>query len=235
LVLDGELNCNKPRSKVSPLTSFINISLPQVLRDDSLPVCMPEKVHDVKLGAASEDSNVAPPASDSQSNPASGSSSRAVAVRGSDSTDFRSGSSYGSRGAMSFAAAAMAGLGSANGRGIRGGRDRQGRPLFGSSSDPPKLIFTAAGKQLNRHLTIYQAIQRQLVLEEDDEDRYGGRDFISSDGSRLWSDIYTLTYQGQMAKLIGLLLGAQVLVHQSLSKVALPIQTQIPKCTACHF
>ncbi|KAI9388896.1 hypothetical protein POPTR_009G134300v4 [Populus trichocarpa] len=166
-----------------------------VLRDDSLPVCMPEKVHDVKLGAASEDSNVAPPASDSQSNPASGSSSRAVAVRGSDSTDFRSGSSYGSRGAMSFAAAAMAGLGSANGRGIRGGRDRQGRPLFGSSSDPPKLIFTAAGKQLNRHLTIYQAIQRQLVLEEDDEDRYGGRDFISSDGSRLWSDIYTLTYQ----------------------------------------
>ncbi|KAJ6716947.1 HECT E3 UBIQUITIN LIGASE-RELATED [Salix koriyanagi] len=166
-----------------------------VLRDDSLPVCMPEKVHDVKLGAASEDSNVAPPASDSQSNPASGSSSRAVAVRGSDSTDFRSGASYGSRGAMSFAAAAMAGLGSANGRGIRGGRDRQGRPLFGSSSDPPKLIFTAGGKQLNRHLTIYQAIQRQLVLEEDDEDRYGGRDFISSDGSRLWSDIYTITYQ----------------------------------------
>ncbi|KAJ6671534.1 E3 UBIQUITIN-PROTEIN LIGASE TRIP12 [Salix viminalis] len=141
-----------------------------VLRDDSLPVCMPEKVHDVKLGAASEDSNVAPPASDSQSNPCFW-------------------------GAMSFAAAAMAGLGSANGRGIRGGRDRQGRPLFGSSSDPPKLIFTAGGKQLNRHLTIYQAIQRQLVLEEDDEDRYGGRDFISSDGSRLWSDIYTITYQ----------------------------------------
>ncbi|KAH8510535.1 hypothetical protein H0E87_008184 [Populus deltoides] len=164
-----------------------------VLRDDSLPVCMPDKVHDVKLGDTPEDSNVAPAASDSQSNPASGSSSRAAAVRGLDSTDFRS--SYGSRGAMSFAAAAMAGLGSANGRGIRGGRDRQGRPLFGSSSDPPKLIFTAGGKQLNRHLTIYQAIQRQLVLEDDDEDRYGGSDFISSDGSRLWSDIYTITYQ----------------------------------------
>ncbi|XP_011046694.1 PREDICTED: E3 ubiquitin-protein ligase UPL3-like isoform X1 [Populus euphratica] len=164
-----------------------------VLRDDSLPVCMPDKVHDVKLGDTPEDSNAAPAASDSQSNPASGSSSRAAAVRGLDSTDFRS--SYGSRGAMSFAAAAMAGLGSANGRGIRGGRDRQGRPLFGCSSDPPKLIFTAGGKQLNRHLTIYQAIQRQLVLEDDDEDRYGGSDFISSDGSRLWSDIYTITYQ----------------------------------------
>lgn len=166
-----------------------------MLRDDSLPVCMPERVHDVKLGDAPEDSSSAPAASDSQVNPASGSSSRAAAVRGSDSTDFRGGSSYGSRGAMSFAAAAMAGLGAANGRGIRGGRDRQGRPLFGGSSDPPKLIFTAGGKQLNRHLTIYQAIQRQLVLDEDDDERYGGSDFISSDGSRLWSDIYTITYQ----------------------------------------
>lgn len=156
---------------------------------------IPDKVHDVKLGDSTEDSSTAQATSDSQSNPASGSSSRAAAVRGSDSTDHRSGSSYSSRGAMSFAAAAMAGLGSANGRGIRGGRDRHGRPLFGSSSDPPKLIFTSGGKQLNRHLTIYQAIQRQLVLDEDDGERYNGSDFISSDGSRLWSDIYTITYQ----------------------------------------
>ncbi|GMY05450.1 E3 ubiquitin-protein ligase UPL3 [Fagus crenata] len=166
-----------------------------VLRDDSLPVCMPDKVHDVKLGDSAEDSAVAPAASDSQTNPASGSSSRAATVRGSDSADFRGGNSYGSRGAMSFAAAAMAGLGSANGRGIRGGRDRQGRPLYGSSNDPPKLIFTAGAKQLNRHLTIYQAVQRQLVLDEDDDDRYAGSDLISSDGSRLWSDVYTITYQ----------------------------------------
>ncbi|KAJ0077210.1 hypothetical protein Patl1_36032 [Pistacia atlantica] len=166
-----------------------------VLKDDSLPLCMPDKVHDVKLGDLAEDSAIASAASDSQTNPASGSSSRAATIRGSDSADFRSGNSYGSRGAMSFAAAAMAGLGSANGRGVRGGRDRHGRPLFGSSNEPPKLIFTAGGKQLNRHLTIYQAIQRQLVLDEDDDERYGGSDFISSDGSRLWSDIYTMTYQ----------------------------------------
>ncbi|XVE48862.1 hypothetical protein DITRI_Ditri01bG0035900 [Diplodiscus trichospermus] len=164
-----------------------------VLRDDSLPVCMPDKVHDVKLGDSADDGITAPAASDSQTNAASGSSSRAAAVRGSDSADFRSG--YGSRGAMSFAAAAMAGLGSANGRGIRGGRDRQGRLPFGSSNEPPKLIFTAGGKQLNRQLTIYQAIQRQLVLDEDDDERYAGSDFVSSDGSRLWSDIYTITYQ----------------------------------------
>lgn len=165
-----------------------------MLRDDSLPVCMPDKVHDVKLGDSAEDGFVAPPASDSQTNPLSGSSSRAAMVKGSDSADFRSGI-YGSRGAMTFAAATRAGLGSATGRGIRGGRDRQGRPLFGSSSDPPKLIFTAGGKQLNKHLTIYQAVQRQLVLDDDDDERYAGSDLISSDGSRLWSDIYTITYQ----------------------------------------
>ncbi|KAF5786287.1 putative HECT domain, armadillo-like helical, HECT, E3 ligase catalytic domain-containing protein [Helianthus annuus] len=150
-----------------------------VLRDDSLPVCMPDKVHDVKLG---EERPAGGATSDSQTNPGSSSSSRGVVVRGSDS--------LGSRGKMSFAAAAMAGLSSANGGrgGIRGGRDRHGRPLVGS----PKLVFSSGGKQLNRHLTIYQAIQRQLVLDEDDDN---GSDFVSSDGSRLWGDIYTITYQ----------------------------------------
>ncbi|KAK7312253.1 hypothetical protein VNO77_36002 [Canavalia gladiata] len=166
-----------------------------VLRDDSLPVCSPDKVHDVKLGDSAEESTVAPATSDGQTNAASGSSSKAGTVRGSESADFRSVYTSGSRGAMSFAVAAMAGLGSANSRGIRGGRDRQGRPLFGSSNDPPKLIFTAGGKQLNRHLTIYQAIQRQLVLDEDDDERFTGSDYVSSDGSRLWGDIYTITYQ----------------------------------------
>ncbi|KAK8567964.1 hypothetical protein V6N13_105907 [Hibiscus sabdariffa] len=164
-----------------------------VLGDDSLPVCMPDKVHDVKLSDSAEDGTSVPAASDNQNNAASGSSSRAAAVSGSDSADFRSG--YGSRGAMSFAAAAMAGFGSANGRGIRGGRDRQGRPLFGSSNEPTKLIFTVGSKQLNRQLTIYQAIQRQLVLDEDDDERYGGSDFTSSDGRGMWSGIYTITYQ----------------------------------------
>ncbi|GFY89849.1 HECT ubiquitin protein ligase family protein KAK [Actinidia rufa] len=131
-----------------------------VLRDDSLPVCMPERVHDVKLGDSTEDSPVTIATSDSHTNPASGSSSRAATVKGSDSTEFRSGNSIGSRGAMSFAAAALAGLASAK-----------------------------------WHLTIYQAIQRQLVLDDDDDERYPGNDFVSSDGSRLWGDVYTITYQ----------------------------------------
>ncbi|CAL1410242.1 unnamed protein product [Linum trigynum] len=179
-----------------------------VLGDDSLPVCMPEKVLDVKLGDAPEDTTVASATNDGGlSNPVPGSSSsRGAGGRASDLADLRTGLSYGTRGAMSFAAAAMAGLGSADARGIRGSRDRQGRLLFGGSNDPARLIFTASGKQLNRHLTIYQAIQRQLVLDEDEDDRYAGSDFVSSDGSRLWSDIYTITYQradGQSDKASG--------------------------------
>ncbi|CAO2813746.1 unnamed protein product [Amaranthus hypochondriacus] len=167
--------------------------LDDVLRDDSLPACMVDRVHDVKLSDSAEDSTAAPATSDSQNNPASGSSSRAATVRGSDSTDFRIGRSFGSRGAMSFAAAAMAGL-AVNGKGMRGGRDRLGRPL-GSTSDSPKLVFSAGSKELNPNLTIYQAIQRQLVTDEDDDERYNGNDLVTSDGSRLWSDICTISYQ----------------------------------------
>ncbi|XP_011088600.1 E3 ubiquitin-protein ligase UPL3 [Sesamum indicum] len=163
-----------------------------VLGDDTLPICTPDKVHDVKLGDTVEDSPV-PAQSDAQKNPTCSSGSKGASGRGLDSTEFRNSISFGSRGAMSFAAATMAGLASGNNGGVSGGRDRQGRPLFGSSE--PKLIFTAGGRQLNRHLTIYQAIQRQFVLDEDDEDRFAGSDLVSSDGSKLWSDIYTIMYQ----------------------------------------
>ncbi|KAK8987311.1 hypothetical protein V6N11_027067 [Hibiscus sabdariffa] len=176
-----------------------------VLGDEFFPVFMPDKVHDVELSVSAEDGKPVPANSDNQTNAASGSSRRAAAVSGSDSADFRS--AYGSRGAMSFAAA-MAGFGSANGRGIRGGRYQQGRPPFGgcneppklippfgSSNESPKLIFTVGNKQLNRQMTIYQAIQRQLVLDEDDDERYGGSDITSSGGRGMWSGIYTITYQ----------------------------------------
>ncbi|KAK4345454.1 hypothetical protein RND71_035630 [Anisodus tanguticus] len=165
-----------------------------VLRDDPRPICMADEVHDVKLGDSLEDSPLAQTPTDGNTDAGGGSRSRTVSARGSDSIEFRSRNSYGSRGAMSFAAAAMVGLSSASGRGMRGVRDRHGHRLFGSG-DPPKLIFSVGGKPLNRNLTIYQAIQRQLVLDEDDDERYGGSDFVSSDGSRVWSDIYTITYQ----------------------------------------
>ncbi|KAL8242366.1 hypothetical protein R6Q59_012668 [Mikania micrantha] len=153
-----------------------------VLRDDSFLVCMSDKVHDVKL---SEEKPADGTTNDSQTNSACGSgSSRGTAVQGSDS--------MGSRGTLSFAAAAMVGLSSANsGRGgVRDGRDRHGRPLFES----PRLVFSSCGKQLNRHVTIL-AILRQLVLDEDDDNdnlsdfRYG--------------DILTITYQKADSQTVG--------------------------------
>ncbi|KAL5066522.1 hypothetical protein RYX36_028259 [Vicia faba] len=163
-----------------------------VLRDDSLPVCSPDKVHDVKLGEPAE-STLAAATNDCLTNVALGSSGKACTDRESDSADYKSGHSSSSRGATSFAAA-MAGLGYANTRGFRGGRDRHGR-LFGSSNEPPKLIFTAGGKQLNRNLTVYQAVQRLLVLDEDADDRFARSDLVSSDGSGPWGETCTLTYQ----------------------------------------
>ncbi|PWA53966.1 ubiquitin-transferase [Artemisia annua] len=150
-----------------------------VLRDDSLPACMPN-VHDVKLGDTTEDSPAGPTTSDSQTNPACGSSSRGTPARGSDSTEVRGPNSFASRGSMSFAAAAMVGLSSANSsRGTMGSRDRH------NSNDSPRLIFSSGGKHLSRHLTLYQAIQQQHVLDEGDDE---STDFMSG-------DIYTLTYQ----------------------------------------
>ncbi|KAG9147473.1 hypothetical protein Leryth_007279 [Lithospermum erythrorhizon] len=163
-----------------------------VLGDDSLPVRMTDQVHDVKLSDSVADGPSTPTSNQDSTYPTGGSSSKVTgSLRDSDSAEHRSGGPFASRGSMSFAAAAMVGLASGNSRGVRA---RHGRLLFGSN-DPQRLVFSAGGKQLNRHLTVYQAIQRQLVLDEDDEEKYGGHDSISNDGSRLWGDIYTITYK----------------------------------------
>jgi E3 ubiquitin-protein ligase TRIP12 len=151
-------------------------------------------VHDVKLGDT-DDSSVASLANDNQAQPSSGSSTKNTSSRGLDAAEFRNPSTLGSRGPMSFAAAAMAGLTPVGSRGVRGSRDRSGLP-FGTYANEHynKLIFTAGGKQLNKHLTVYQAVQRQVVHNEDDEDKLGGSD-LPDDGSRFWGGVFTITYQ----------------------------------------
>ncbi|KAL6848432.1 hypothetical protein ACP4OV_021726 [Aristida adscensionis] len=164
----------------------------EVLQDGSLPICSQDGVHDVKLGDGDE-GNIGS-ASFSQAQPSSGSLARNTSSRGVDSTEFQSASTFGSRGAMSFVAATMAGLTSVGGRSVRGGRDRRGLSLGGSINEHNKLVFMAGGKQLSKHLTVYQAIQRQLMLDEDDEERFNGSD-LSNDENRFWGDVFTITYQ----------------------------------------
>uniref|UniRef100_A0A0A9CGF7 Hect ubiquitin-protein ligase, putative n=1 Tax=Arundo donax TaxID=35708 RepID=A0A0A9CGF7_ARUDO len=164
----------------------------EVLQDGSLPICAQDGVHDVKLGDADE-FNLGS-ASFSQAQPSSGSIAGNTSIRGADSAEFRSASTFGSRGAMSFVAATMAGLASVGGRSVRGGRDRHGLSIGGSMNVHNKLIFMAGGKQLSKHLTVYQAIQRQLMLDENDEERLNGSD-LPNDGNRFWGDVFTITYQ----------------------------------------
>ncbi|KQJ92735.1 E3 ubiquitin-protein ligase UPL3 [Brachypodium distachyon] len=164
----------------------------EVLQEGSLPICVQDGVHDVKLGDT-DDSNVGS-ASDNQAHPSSGSSARNIMSRGANAAEFRSASTFGSQGAMSFVAATMAGLTSGGSRGVRGSRDRRGLSLGGSMNQQNKLIFMAGGKQLSKNLTVYQAIQRQLMLDEDDEERFNGSD-LPNDGNRFWGDVFTITYQ----------------------------------------
>ena len=154
-----------------------------MLRND-VPFCTSEKVHDVKLGDPVEDGMVASAATEAQSNPRSGSNNAVNSVH-----------AFGSKGAMSIAASvAIGGLVPPNRGGIRSGRDRQGITLAGGKIDTPKLIFSSGGKLLNRNMTIYQAVRRQVAPDEDDDERYGN-EVLASDGSRLWRNIYTITYQ----------------------------------------
>ncbi|KAJ8512361.1 hypothetical protein OPV22_002795 [Ensete ventricosum] len=175
----------------------------EVFRDDSLPVCVPDKVHDVKLGDSADDGAVSCSASDNQVQTTSGSSDRSVTDKGTEYTELQRESAFGSRGAMSFAAAAMAGLASIGGRGIKVGRDYRGLASFGTKSNHQnKLIFTAGGKQLSKHFTVYQAFQRQLILNEEGDEKLNGSD-LPSDGNSFWGEIFTITYQkadGQIDK-----------------------------------
>ncbi|KAL6517434.1 E3 ubiquitin-protein ligase upl3 [Orobanche minor] len=143
-----------------------------VPRDITSPICLMDRVHDIKLGDSSDD------------NPIHASSDGQTKRKSSSSSIGTSG-----RSAMSFAVAAMAGLASATNRGS------SARHHSLCSNDLPKLIFTARGRELNRQMTVYQAIQKQFVLDDGDDDLFVGSDHVSSDGSKAWTDIHTILYQ----------------------------------------
>lgn len=167
--------------------------------------CARDQVHAVRLGVESASGNGASTSGttgDTSSKPAGITSgihlgNRATILSGGlDTSEPRTGTSVASRNSLSFAAAAMAGLASASGKGLRAGRDRRSLgSSVSSSSAPARLAFTLAGKPLNRSWTIFQAIQRQAIAEDDDEERFTGADYSSGEGKRLWDEVYTISYQ----------------------------------------
>ena len=115
-------------------------------------------MHDVKLGDADE-SNIGS-ATFSHAQPSSGSGARNTSSRGPDSTEFRSMGTFGSRGAMSFVAATMAGLASVGGRSVRGVRDRRGLSLGGSMNDHDRRTFSSIS--MIKFYVIHQGFRLQI-------------------------------------------------------------------------
>lgn len=177
-----------------------------VFGEGPAPICVREQVHAVRLGGEGATGNGASTSATTGDTKPSGFTSGAAGIHlgnraailtagGLDTNELRAGNSLASRNSLSFAAAAMAGLASASGKGLRAGRDRRSLASSSSSSSPARLAFTLAGKPLNRSWTIFQAIQRQAIAEDDDEERFTGADYSSGEGKRLWDEVYTITYQ----------------------------------------
>lgn len=157
-----------------------------------MPVCKGDRVHDVQLGDGVE---VGATASTSEvlSHPVGGVSvlrRSPILTSGAETSGIRT---VGTRGSLSFAAAAMAGV-SVNGA-RTSSRERRSLAAIAAANVPAKLLFSLGGKQLNRMLTIYQAIQRQSTADEDEEERYAGPDYPSGSNRRMWDEVYTITYQ----------------------------------------
>jgi E3 ubiquitin-protein ligase TRIP12 len=163
----------------------------KVFGDDPVASCKGDRVHDVQLGDA-EGGAVA--SSSEVSQPSGGvsvvSRTGALASGGAEPSGIRT---MGARGSLSYAAAALA---NARENGSRScGRERKSLAAAAAANLPPKLVFSLGGKPLSRTLTIFQAIQRQAVAEEDEDERFAGSEHPSGGGRRLWDEVYTITYQ----------------------------------------
>ncbi|KAJ7196000.1 hypothetical protein O6H91_Y509500 [Diphasiastrum complanatum] len=179
----------------------------EVFGEEPAEVCIGERVHDVQLGDAVEVGGVASTSAamiDTPTQPSlfsaglsqvNFSSRTDVLISGAEASGSRTGLSIGSRGPLSFAAAAMAGVSSASANSVRANRERRSLAAIAASNVPARLTFYLGGRQLNRSLTIFQVIQRQTVPNEDDEERYTGPDHPLGGGKRLWDEVYTITYQ----------------------------------------
>ncbi|CAM6105259.1 unnamed protein product [Calypogeia fissa] len=172
----------------------------EVFGEEPASGCIGVRVHDVNVGDGGDIGNASTstPGIELVSQPSGFSSGLAGVslggkgslLAGSDTPTIRTGLSLGTKGSMSFAAAAMAGMASASGNGSRTGLRAS------SANSPPKLIFSMGGKPLTRSLTIFQAIQRQAVAGDDEEEeRYAGPDYPLGGGRRLWDEVYTISYQ----------------------------------------
>ena len=144
----------------------------QVFGEDPVASCKGERVYDVQLGdpeggAVASSSEV----SQGSGDVGVGRGAGVVASGGAETSGIRT---LGGRGALSYAAAAAAVASGRENGGRGGGRERRSVGAGAAANAPARLVFSLGGKALNRMLTIFQAIQRQAVAEEDEDERYAG-------------------------------------------------------------
>jgi len=161
------------------------------LEERLAPASMMERVHDVQLGDHDEIATTV----ETASQPSPGVDSRSNMLVSGQGSEFLTDVSLVSRGSLSFARAAMSRLVSISFKGARGSRDSQTLPVVDPTTVPPRLNFFMGGKQLDRSLTIYQAIQRQAGVDEEDDKMYTGLEHSPVEGRRLWDEVYNITYQ----------------------------------------
>jgi E3 ubiquitin-protein ligase TRIP12 len=164
----------------------------EMFGEDPVPLCKADRVHDVQLGDGA-DSGALASTSEVLLQPVGGVgvvSRSAILTSAAEMSGIRT---LGSRGSLSFAAAAMAGAGINGAR--NSSRNRRSFAAISAANVPPKLVFSLGGKPLNRMWTIFQAVQRQAHADEDEEERYTGPGFPLGSGRRLWDEVYTITYQ----------------------------------------
>jgi hypothetical protein len=148
----------------------------QVYGEEALPVV--ESVHDVQLGADAVEP-APPPLAAPPSRPAP------HALPPPHPATHRAAAEPGSD-AASFAAAVAS-----------------SRARAAEASAAPKLQFLMGRRVLERHMTIFQAIQAQAQAAEEDADEDEAREaeyVVSSSGRRLWDAVYTISYTSAPAE-----------------------------------
>ncbi|XP_057827496.2 E3 ubiquitin-protein ligase UPL3 isoform X1 [Cryptomeria japonica] len=153
-----------------------------------------ERVHAVQLGDHMDESATMIATTveiANASQPPSRVDSRSALFESREGSEFLRSASLFPRGSLSFARAAMSGLLSVGGRSARGSRGFRTLPMADPAMTPSRLDFFIGGKKVDRSLTIYQAIQRQAVADEDST--------VSAhapvEGRRLWDEVYSITYR----------------------------------------
>eukprot|EP00897_Mesotaenium_endlicherianum_P009531 jgi/Mesen1/8606/ME000050S08019 len=181
----------------------------EVVGDDVAAPCGGDRVHDVRLGG-DRGENAAGPSSSSvpaaaaaaaTATPASVAATTAPSSGGGPSAALEAALRAATASRQTFAEALASASAQLESNGLGSRRERRSMATAAAASLPPKLAFSLGGRELDRSMTIFQAIQLQAVADEEEEE--GARSGLgahglaagTSMGRKIWEDVYTISYR----------------------------------------